>query len=209
MNYTYISSILITYMYFCILESSSLKISEALGDLGKVFLHFCAICLQVGIVGRTGAGKSSLTLSLFRIIEAAEGSITIDGVKVADIGLHQLRSRLTIIPQVGTWLLCARYFWIYQQIGFAKYLATMYQTIFQIKVSLKWFHICRTLTVVRNSRFCNEGAFIYWELRNSLPINASSILLTKLMCIYIYTASQITSKKAVLKCNVNKCLYSA
>ena len=55
---------------------------------------------QVGIVGRTGAGKSSLTLGLFRIIEAAGGSIVIDGVNIADLGLHTLRSRLTIIPQV-------------------------------------------------------------------------------------------------------------
>ncbi|XP_076266257.1 multidrug resistance-associated protein 1-like isoform X4 [Rhynchophorus ferrugineus] len=54
---------------------------------------------KVGIVGRTGAGKSSLTLSLFRIIEAAEGQITIDGVNIATLGLHTLRSRLTIIPQ--------------------------------------------------------------------------------------------------------------
>lgn len=54
---------------------------------------------KVGIVGRTGAGKSSMTLSLFRILEAAEGEILIDGLNVADIGLHDLRSRLTIIPQ--------------------------------------------------------------------------------------------------------------
>ncbi|XP_062886764.1 ATP-binding cassette sub-family C member 3 isoform X2 [Mobula hypostoma] len=54
---------------------------------------------KVGIVGRTGAGKSSMTLCLFRIIEAAEGEICIDGIKIADIGLHDLRSRLTIIPQ--------------------------------------------------------------------------------------------------------------
>lgn len=55
---------------------------------------------QVGIVGRTGAGKSSLTLGLFRIIEAAEGQIFIDGVDIAKLGLHELRSRITIIPQV-------------------------------------------------------------------------------------------------------------
>ncbi|KAF5286638.1 hypothetical protein FQA39_LY16212 [Lamprigera yunnana] len=54
---------------------------------------------KVGIVGRTGAGKSSLTLSLFRIIEAAQGEIIIDGINISQIGLHSLRSRLTIIPQ--------------------------------------------------------------------------------------------------------------
>uniref|UniRef100_A0A8R1E2N2 Multidrug resistance-associated protein 1 n=12 Tax=Caenorhabditis japonica TaxID=281687 RepID=A0A8R1E2N2_CAEJA len=54
---------------------------------------------KIGIVGRTGAGKSSVTLSLFRIIEAAEGQIVVDGVNLAEIGLHDLRSNLTIIPQ--------------------------------------------------------------------------------------------------------------
>ncbi|CAD5211774.1 unnamed protein product [Bursaphelenchus okinawaensis] len=54
---------------------------------------------KVGIVGRTGAGKSSLTLALFRMIEAAEGDITIDKVNISEIGLHDLRSNITIIPQ--------------------------------------------------------------------------------------------------------------
>ncbi|XP_066545950.1 multidrug resistance-associated protein 1 isoform X2 [Amia ocellicauda] len=54
---------------------------------------------KVGIVGRTGAGKSSLTLGLFRIIESGGGEICIDGVDIAGLGLHDLRSRITIIPQ--------------------------------------------------------------------------------------------------------------
>lgn len=54
----------------------------------------------MGIVGRTGAGKSSLAWGLLRLQEASEGGIWIDGVPITRVGLHTLRSRITIIPQV-------------------------------------------------------------------------------------------------------------
>jgi len=54
---------------------------------------------KVGIVGRTGAGKSSVTLTLFRIIELDSGQISIDDIDIATMGLHCLRNKLTIIPQ--------------------------------------------------------------------------------------------------------------
>ena len=54
---------------------------------------------KVGVVGRTGAGKSSLVLCLMRIIELERGSIEIDGVDISKIGLEDLRSKIAIIPQ--------------------------------------------------------------------------------------------------------------
>ncbi len=54
---------------------------------------------QVGIVGRTGAGKSSLLQALFRIVNVQKGAIEIDGRNIADIGLDVLRGRLALVPQ--------------------------------------------------------------------------------------------------------------
>jgi ABC-type multidrug transport system fused ATPase/permease subunit len=48
---------------------------------------------RVGVVGRTRAGKSSLTLALFRFLEARSGSVVIDGLDISKVHLHSLRSR--------------------------------------------------------------------------------------------------------------------
>jgi ABC-type multidrug transport system fused ATPase/permease subunit len=53
---------------------------------------------KIGVVGRTGAGKSTICLSLSRIVEIASGNITIDGVNITELPLNEMRRRITVIP---------------------------------------------------------------------------------------------------------------
>uniref|UniRef100_A0A0K0DB34 ABC transporter domain-containing protein n=1 Tax=Angiostrongylus cantonensis TaxID=6313 RepID=A0A0K0DB34_ANGCA len=54
---------------------------------------------KVAIIGRTGSGKTTIARGLLRLVEKASGDVFIDGVNIADLGLHELRTRITIIPQ--------------------------------------------------------------------------------------------------------------
>jgi len=76
-----------------------MKYREELPDVLKGLTLSVGAAEKIGVVGRTGAGKSSIMIALFRMVELSGGSITIDGVDVSKIGLNDLRSGISIIPQ--------------------------------------------------------------------------------------------------------------
>uniref|UniRef100_A0A6B2KX06 ABC transporter domain-containing protein n=1 Tax=Arcella intermedia TaxID=1963864 RepID=A0A6B2KX06_9EUKA len=71
------------------------KIPDTVRDINLFIKHGN----KIGIVGRTGAGKTTLALSLFRLFDCASGSIEIDNIDISKIGLTTLRSKIAIIPQ--------------------------------------------------------------------------------------------------------------
>ena len=79
------------------------KADEAEEEKGPLILKGINLTVEphekVGVVGRTGAGKSTMMIALFRITDLCEGSIAIDGIDLATLGLEDVRRALCIIPQ--------------------------------------------------------------------------------------------------------------
>jgi len=76
-----------------------MKYRDELPDVLKGLTLTVGASEKIGVVGRTGAGKSSIMVALFRMAELSGGSIKIDGVDISTIGLNDLRSGISIIPQ--------------------------------------------------------------------------------------------------------------
>ncbi|KAK9750964.1 hypothetical protein RND81_02G233000 [Saponaria officinalis] len=84
------------------LENMHIRYSPALPMVLKGITCTIPAKMKVGVVGRTGSGKSTLIQALFRVVEPTQGRILIDGLDIRKIGLKDLRSKLSIIPQDPT-----------------------------------------------------------------------------------------------------------
>ncbi|EGF80018.1 hypothetical protein BATDEDRAFT_11954 [Batrachochytrium dendrobatidis JAM81] len=80
-------------------QDLTIKYASDLPDALKSISFSVQPCEKLGIVGRTGAGKSTLSIAFFRILPFVKGTIVIDGIDISRLGLRDLRSCLTIIPQ--------------------------------------------------------------------------------------------------------------
>ncbi|QFZ26635.1 putative ATP-dependent bile acid permease [Clavispora lusitaniae] len=84
------------------MENVTLRYAPHLPRVIKNVTFHVDSCNKIGIVGRTGAGKSTIITALFRFLDPETGTISIDGVDISKIGLRNLRQAITIIPQDPT-----------------------------------------------------------------------------------------------------------
>ncbi|KAG6809740.1 hypothetical protein H0H92_014907 [Tricholoma furcatifolium] len=84
---------------FVVVEDLTIKYAPDLPAVLKSVSFSLKAGESVGILGRTGSGKSTLAMSILRFVDPTNGRIVIDGVDISTIGIHDLRSRLTFIPQ--------------------------------------------------------------------------------------------------------------
>lgn len=82
-----------------VVNNLSARYAPTLPDVLKNISFEIDAGTRVAVVGATGSGKSTLSLTLTRIIEASAGKISFDGVDISQVGLYDLRSRMTIVPQ--------------------------------------------------------------------------------------------------------------